>query len=370
MRAEDVGSDGSGSVTPTSGGAGEWFCEPEGQGNEHRAQQYDELSAWIERERREAEACREQGFRPSFASAEAYERSVRAYRRQLGRLLGRPLDGLSAVRTPPQAKAALAARSEAGAMYRLTVQADAQLSLYGLLFIPNGNGPFPLVLAQHGGSGTPELCAGLYGPSNYNGIVRRFVERGCAVFAPQLHLWAPGQGPEKERKTFDARLKQLGSSIAAVEIYKLMRALDYLETRADIDASRIAMAGLSYGGFYTLFTSALDVRIKAAYTSCFFNHRFVYDWSDWTWFDAGRQFLDAEVAGLVCPRPLFIELGLQDELFDPVHARGEAERVRSFYERLGLSDRLRYKEFQGGHEFATDDEGVEFLCACLRSDFV
>ncbi|SDD47883.1 Alpha/beta hydrolase family protein [Paenibacillus sp. UNCCL117] len=343
----------------------EWYREPEGAGNAYRVQQYGELQAWVERERADANRYRQGRFRPSFASAEAYAQSAAEYRRQLCELLGRPLSGLSGARTPSEAKIEDAAGHRLGGMFRLTVQAADGLSLYGLLFLPDRAGPFPLVLVQHGGSGTPELCAGLYGPSNYNGIIRRFVQRGCAVFAPQLHLWAPGQGPEKDRKTFDTRLKQLGSSIAAVEIFKLMRGLDYLQTREDIDCGRIGMAGLSYGGFYTLFTAALDERIKAAYSSCFFNNRFVYDWSDWTWFDSGRRFLDAEIAGLVCPRPLYIELGLEDELFDVSHARVEAERVRSFYERLGLSGRLRYKEFQGGHEFAPDDAGVEFICEAL-----
>ncbi|WP_438983966.1 hypothetical protein [Vulcanococcus sp.] len=33
------------------------------------------------------------------------------------------------------------------------------------------------------------------------------------------------------------------------------------------------MMGFSYGGFYTLYTSALDQRIKAAVVSGFFNDR-------------------------------------------------------------------------------------------------
>ena len=78
--------------------------------------------------------------------------------------------------------------------------------------------------------------------------------------------------------------------------------------REDIDGDRIGMIGLSYGGFYTLFAAALDVRIGAAVSSCFFNNRKMYDFVDWVWFNAANQFMDAEVGALVCPRPLYVEV--------------------------------------------------------------
>ncbi|MDF2724914.1 MAG: hypothetical protein K0Q59_4589 [Paenibacillus sp.] len=233
--------------------------------------------------------------------------------------------------------------------------------MYGLFFVPHGDGPFPLVIGQHGGSGTPELCAGFYGPSNYNDMITRLLRHRCVVFAPQLHLWTTQQGPENKRNLLDNRLKQLGSSITAVELFRLRRSLDYLQTRPEVDASRIGMAGLSYGGFYTLFMAAADTRIRAALSSCFFNDRYVYDRVDWTWRNSAGMFLDAEVAGLICPRPLYIEVGLQDELFEAVHAKAEALKVIDRYARLNISERFRYREFQGKHEFDKSDEGIEFL---------
>ena len=56
----------------------------------------------------------------------------------------------------------------------------------------------------------------------------------------------------------------LGYSPAAVEVWNAIRALDYLETRKEVDASKFGMTGRSGGGAITWFTAAADDRIKAA----------------------------------------------------------------------------------------------------------
>jgi hypothetical protein len=148
-----------------------------------------------------------------------------------------------------------------------------------------------------------------------------------------------------------------------------MRSLDYLISRDDIDNNKIGMIGLSYGGFYTLFTTASDQRIKAALSSCYFNNRFIYDWHDWTWFNSANTFLDSEVGALICPRPLYIEVGKADELFNIKYVEKEFQRLETFYKKLGISKKLRYKEFDGVHELDKDDKGIEFICdSVLNSD--
>jgi dienelactone hydrolase len=55
-----------------------------------------------------------------------------------------------------------------------------------------------------------------------------------------------------------------GYTPAGVEAWNGIRALDYLETRPEVDRTRIGMTGRSGGGSYTWTTAALDERIKAA----------------------------------------------------------------------------------------------------------
>lgn len=126
------------------------------------------------------------------------------------------------------------------------------------------------------------------------------------------------------------------------------------------------MIGLSYGGFYSLFSAALDRRIRAAVSSCFFNDRKTYDVPDWSWFGSANRFLDAEVGSLVCPRPLYIEVGKKDELFDVRRARPEAKKLAGVYRSLGLAEQFRYKEHDGGHELDRADDGIDFLCRHLQ----
>lgn len=55
-----------------------------------------------------------------------------------------------------------------------------------------------------------------------------------------------------------------GYSPAGVEAWNSIRALDYLESRPEVDARRIGMTGRSGGGSYTWTTAALDDRVRVA----------------------------------------------------------------------------------------------------------
>ena len=246
-------------------------------------------------------------------------------------------------------------------IYRLQLTTLKELTAYAMLFIPKAVKNPSVTLFSHGGGGTPELCADFFGASNYNDMIRRLIRRGNAVLAPQLLLWQPQFGKEFNRIQMDIQLKQVGSSVTAIEVFCFSRWIDYLLTRNDINAEKLTMAGLSYGGFYTLFTSACDVRIKGAYSSCFFNDRYKFDWEDWTWFKAGLRFLDAEIAGFICPRPLYIEVGSDDELFTPETAKKEAKKAAYFYQAENASDNFIFNIFKGTHEFDKENCGLDFL---------
>ncbi len=332
----------------------------------YRAEYLRQFDALVAREGEKAAQARHAFFSPEPSSPAAYERSTEAYRDQLRAMLGWPLseprpEGAPAVRD------AFVAEDALGRISRLWIETLPGLELYGMLFVPHGGGHRPLVISQHGGMGTPELCSGLYGPSNYNDMTRRVLRQGAVVFAPQLLLWADTYGPKVDRPLLDGRMKQLGGSIAALEIFQLQRSLDYLVTRPEVDPTRVGMIGLSYGGFYTLFTAAVETRIRAALSSCFFNDRAKYAWADWAWPGAAMRFMDAEVAALVCPRALWVEVGERDELFTVETARAEARRVQKWYANLGLTEQFCYHEFDGTHELNLSEAGINFLMEKLAN---
>lgn len=252
----------------------------------------------------------------------------------------------------PEAKTERLSKDEICSIYRISIKVLDDFYMTGLLFQKDDQ-KRPLVIAQHGGKGTPELVGNLYGDTdNYNHMIERLLSYNVNVFAPQLLLWESSYQVTYNRVVLDARLKRVGSSITALEIYGITRILDYFETQDYVGS--FGMVGLSYGGFYTLFTAAVDTRIKAAISCSFFNSRKKYAWSDWTWFRAAQMFSDAEIACLVYPRKLCIEVGINDELFDIEGAREEIKRLKEMGKEV-QNEWVEFIEFEGVHEFCWDN---------------
>lgn len=334
-------------------------------GNAFRETMLKEVKALLQKEQRKADGRRKQYFKPEFSSVATYEQSTARYREELLGMLGWPLTDRRPTGVPSASHRRIATDS-LGRISRVLIETLPGVHTYGLFFRPHGKGPFPLVVSQHGGGGTPELCSGFFGSANYNDMTRRVLRRGIAVFAPQLLLWNCERfGPNHERDTIDQGFKQIGGSLTAIELYRIFRSLDYFANRRDIDAERIGMIGLSYGGFYTLFAAAIDRRIRVAVSSCFFNDRKVYRAADWVWFNAANHFMDAEVGAMVCPRSLYIEVGKKDNLFNVRRARSEARKLEAIYQRLGIAEKFHYEEHDGGHELDKSDQGIDFLCRHL-----
>ncbi len=312
---------------------------------------------------RESRAHRQERFRPDLLSAAGYRRSVRPLRRRVRGAFGWPLDGSRPVpRARGAARETFVGEDARTRVYRLGIPVFGDLRCYGLLLLPTTPGPHRLVLSLHGGQGTPELSAGFFNETNYRHMSRRCVDAGYAVFAPQLLLtWPEHYGPAHDQQELDIAFKQVGSSMTALQVYMLQRALDGLLARQDIVPGDAAVIGLSYGGFYALALAALDPRLHAVVSSCYVNDRLVYNRQDWTWFDSANIFTDHELCALVCPRPLYLEAGRQDEIFAVAGARRIARGVGQLYRKLGLPERFRYVESDGGHEFNPGSAPFDFL---------
>jgi len=336
------------------------YCEGEKEGNSFREEYLNAVNALVKNRREEADKKRSEYINPD-SVCESREK----YRCDFINMLGWPLNA-QMKREKPNIKQHFVSKDSLGSIYRLQLEVLDGLWFYGILFVPDESKKQPLVISQHGGEGTPELCSGFFGSEAYNDMTRRVLSTGAAVFAPQLLLWRKDFGPEFDRIKIDAQLKQAGGSITALEIYSITRCIDYLSELSYIDSDKIGMIGVSYGGFYSLFTAAADTRIKAVYSSCFFNNRYVYDWTDWTWFDAAFKFLDAEVGALICPRPLYIEVGENDELFVVQYAKEEFKRIKEYYVKAKAENSLQFKIFKGGHELDRDNDGIEFLINSLK----
>ncbi len=276
----------------------------------------------------------------------------------------------------PNFKREFVGRDDMCEIYRISVEVIPDFWFYGLLMLPeNTENPTPLVIAQHGGGGTSEYCADMYGENNYSNFTRRALSQGFAVFAPNLLLWTfdinTGEKFPKfdlpfNRMQIDRELSKLGISIIGLEIFCIMRCIDLLSTFEQIDSDRIGMMGLSYGGFFSLYTAAADVRIKSIYSAAAFNDRDRVFLGDFVWRGQSEKFHDAEVAGLCCPRKLIIDVGKSDPVFNGSFAAPEAARAEKYYKHQNAEQNFIFNLWDGGHKFDVDSGNFDKFFDSLK----
>lgn len=148
-------------------------------------------------------------------------------------------------------------------------------------------------------------------------------------------------------------LLPLGETIAGWMVWESMRAVDYLLTRDDVDAARLGITGNSGGGLNTLFTAALDERLRAVVIV-----GFTFEFGNWLKYGGAhctcthlpgvfREMEWFEIAGLIAPRAVMMIQGGNDGIFPISGARRSGENVGHVYQLLGHSDRVRFVELAG-----------------------
>src|SRR5574341_683537 len=241
------------------------------------------------------------------------------------------------------------------------VEPGQRVSAY--LFVPAGEGRHPAVLCIH--QHNREFHLGKSEPAGLSGNPEQFyalelAKRGYVTLCPDAIGFEERQHPilrGADYERFEAtRLLTLGSSLQAKMLWDLMRALDYLTTRKEVDRRRLGCLGHSLGGQETLFLSAVDPRIAAAVSSCGFSSlRAIFDASilhNLALYVPGllaHADLD-RVLGLVAPRPFLALAGSGDPIF-PLEGvqstvRGAARGYARARGRLGL------EIFPVGHSFS------------------
>jgi dienelactone hydrolase len=177
-------------------------------------------------------------------------------------------------------------------------------------------------------------------------------------------------------------------------IYDVLRLIDYLQTRPDVDPKRIGMMGFSKGGMETYLAAAADERIAVAIPCIGVqSYRWALDNDQWkprigtvqgaadlAAKEAGvdkidkafaQRFYDRVVPGiydqfdgpamlpLIAPRPLLVINGDSDDKTPLPGVKFAADAARAAYEKAGASDRFVLKvQEKTGHKVnpdSTDD---------------
>ncbi len=325
-----------------------------------------EFEDWLRRKLLEYPQRKEQYWKPDFSSEEAYLKSVEPNRQRWREALGvfQPSDDDLAAQLYP------AMEDEEIIAHWLYVRLDDGLLARAIVGRPkNAQGPLPLIIAQHGIGSSPEHCFGLIvDDSLYWGFAQNLVREGYAVIAPLMTTTG------EYRNRLDRMCRAMGFTLEGLEVAKISRLLDWAEQQDWIDSQRIGMWGLSMGGLYTLITVPVELRIKLGIIAAFFNHRvnklciedpryscflplkeeyiFIPGWL--------REFSDAELLALYCPRPVQVQTGKCDAIAWWPMVVEEFERAREYYDRLGIADRCELCLHEGGHEIVYD-EGLRFI---------
>ncbi len=142
-----------------------------------------------------------------------------------------------------------------------------------------------------------------------------------------------------------------GYSPAGTEVWNGMRALDYLETRDDVDASRIGVTGLSGGGVISWNLAAADTRIKCCAPVCqtgsqeqLICDRCIDGHCDCAHFINYYRWDTANIGALIAPRPLLVAAGADDALWRPYAYKDQVHRIRRVYEALGVPENCELVE--------------------------
>lgn len=160
-----------------------------------------------------------------------------------------------------------------------------------------------------------------------------------------------------------------GYTPAGVELWNATRAIDYLETRPEIDATRIGLTGRSGGGATSWWVAAADERVKAVVPVAGiadleahlcegavprYRDGVVSGHCDCMYFVNTYRWDFATVAALIAPRPLLLGNSDADDIFPVAGYRRIADKVRRVYALYDAEEKFQLLETKGPHKDTPD----------------
>ncbi len=247
--------------------------------------------------------------------------------------------------------------------YEVVLDVFPEVIAAGILLLPNDlkeGEKRPVVICQHGLEGVPMDT--ISGPGSagyvyYKGFAAELAKRGFITYAPQN----PYRGKDRFR-TLQRKSNPLGRSLYSYILPQHQVTLDWLKTLPNVDSSRLAFYGLSYGGKtavrvpplltdYCLSICSADYNewvykistIDMPMSYMFTNEYEIFEWN------MAHVANYAELSYLMTPRPFMVERGHDDGVSVDEWVAFEYAKVNRHYSKLGLSDNTRIEFFNGPH---------------------
>jgi len=246
----------------------------------------------------------------------------------------------------------------------ILLESTPKFYVSGAMFLPDATKfqpPYPTVLVVCGHSNEAKAYP------NYQGVAALAATNGLVAFV----MDPIDQGERSQRLNEDgtpllqgvaahnalgAGCILLGRNAATFEVWDMMRALDYLESRPDIDAARIGVTGNSGGGTQTSYIMALDDRVAVAAPFCYLCGLYGSMMTTIGPQDAEQNIFGQLAFGMdhvdYCimraPKPTL--LGTTTGDFFPVgDAWATARNAKRIFDRFGYGEKMTIAEADGPH---------------------
>src|SRR5947209_9648989 len=167
-----------------------------------------------------------------------------------------------------------------------------------------------------------------------------------------------------------------GLTWPGVFVFEDQRALDYLASRPDVDATRIGCAGLSGGGLRTVMLTGADERIRCSccvgmmttWRDYLLNKSYTHTWM--VYVPGLPRDLDyPEVLGISVPNPVLVLNNRQDSLFTMPEMQRADAILTNVYKKAEAPERYRASFYDGPHKFDREmqKEAFEWFDRWLKS---
>jgi cephalosporin-C deacetylase-like acetyl esterase len=203
----------------------------------------------------------------------------------------------------------------------------------------------------------------------YQRVMINLAEKGFVVFAfdpigqgERMQYFDPQTGKSKvggsttEHSYTGVQTLLTGTSLSDYFIWDGVRAIDYLETRKEVDAKRIGITGRSGGGTQSALIAAYDERIYAAAPECYITSfkRLLQsigpqDAEQNPYHFIKNRMDHADFLHIRAPKPALIITTTHD-FFSQQGARETFAEVQKSYAAFGSAENIQFTEDFGKHE--------------------
>lgn len=154
-----------------------------------------------------------------------------------------------------------------------------------------------------------------------------------------------------------AMLFPTGLALAGLQVWDNIRAIDYLQSRPEVDPERIGVTGASGGGNQSMYIGAIDDRLKAVVPVCSVGTYQSYLGAACCMCEVTPGALgyteEAGVLSLVAPRALMLISATRDALqFSPGEAAKSLTAARTIYQLYGHEVRATHVIFESNHDYS------------------